>query len=209
VCAEDITFKQPKFPCAFQMRITEYEEKKEVFAHDIEFNGRYFKLTRNGDFAALLRPDIGGEDKLAAFTPKGKDCDYGEVGMDVLKYVIDSYSEGFFLTVNAKKWEHKKTETWRGKECTHYYDDDKDHESIYVYDDHIYGIVHQEEDIVFEYTWEAPMDDFTMSKKDFPLCVEREKRVAEVPSEDYVFCAAASVKIAFVAVLAALISALL
>jgi len=86
--------------------------------------------------------------------------------------------------------------------------DEDDDKSIYVYEDRVYGMVEREYEYVFEYKWEAPMEDFALSKKDYPDCVKKEKKLTDVPSEDYIMCAASSLKVAFVALFAALLAAL-
>jgi len=206
-------FKQPKMPCDYKIDAKIYEDKKKTADYVVEFNGRYFKLAAKDDrekYVMLLRPDIGSDGNMTAFFSEDDECEVEEVTMDEFKYIANIYSNLFWLYYDDKDWDHKEDKKYRDKKCVHYYDDDKDEPSIYVYDDYIYGVVSGEEDFeyVLEYTWKAPMDDFVMSKKDYPKCYDKEKKVADTPSEDYVMCAASSVKIAFVAMLVALVAAL-
>jgi len=205
-------FKQPRYPCAYQVNVKLYEGKKEYGTVLTEVNGRYMKFDlqeKEEDYNVmyLLRPDIGGEGNVTFFMGDGEYCYVEPIEMEDAAYVTESLSNFILMYVDGKNWDHKKSETWRDKKCDHYYDDDDD-ESIYVYDGRIYGVTERHGEYVFEYKWEAPMEDFVLSKKDYPNCVKQEKKVADVPSEDYIFCAASSLKVAFVALLAALLVAL-
>ena len=211
VCAADNHFKQPKFPCAYQMELTWYRGESKVRQDNVEFNGRYCKVHMKVDVyevVALLRPDIGGGENMTGFQFMDGECEMEHVGMEEFAYVVDTYGSGMFRAVDDKKWDHKEKKTWRGQKCDHYYNDKKDSVSIYVYDDHIYGLVEEDYEVTVKYKWEAPMKDFVLSKKDYPKCYEKDKKVAEEPSEDYVFCTASTMKVAFLAVFVALVSAL-
>ena len=178
--------------------------------YEVEFNGRYFKLTRN-DYdmveRVLLRPDIGGGDNITGFEYTSDMCRVDYLDMEDFNYVLDTWGSRFFRYVNDKKWDHKESKKYKDKKCDHYYDDGND-ESIYVYDDYVYVITEGEYDIMFEYKWEAPMEDFVLKEKDYPKCVKENRKVAEIPSEDYVMCSASNVKIAILAIFVALVSAL-
>jgi len=166
-----------------------------------------YEKYKDSNSITLLRPDLGGEGNFTFFEGAGDYCRYGVMENSELIYFIDAYSRILLGYVDDKDWDHKETKTWRGKKCTHYYDDDDD-ESIYVYDGRIYGFISRREEVVFEYEWEASMEEFVLKEKDYPACVKENKKVTEVPSEDYIFCAASSVKVAFVAIVAALVSSL-
>ena len=204
-------FKQPKMSCAYKLNVKVYEDGKWSGEDMVEFNGRYFKIVskREETFLGLLRPDIGGEDNLTVFSHERSECEVEEVTMDDFKYVSEMYSNLFWLYVNDQDWDHKKDEKFKDKKCVHYYNDKNDEGSIYVYDDYIYAVVYDDKNYyTLEYEWKAPMEDFVLSKKDYPKCYDKEKKVADEPSEDYIMCAASSVKIAFVAMVAALLAAL-
>ena len=203
-------FKQPKFPCTYQLKIKAYEDKKDLGKYEIAVNGRYFKMRfkveNDYDITFVLRPDLAGEGNITYFEydKDEKECYVDQMEMEEAAYFLQIYGQGFLMYVDGKNWENKKSVEWRGKKCDHYYDDDDD-ESIYVYDDRVYGVVYRDEEMVFEYEWEAPMEEFVM---DYSECVKENKKVAEVPSKDYIFCAASSLKVAFAAILAALLAAL-
>jgi len=206
-------FKQPKFPCAYKITATGFRGSKIDVTYVIEVNGRYFKLQmtydKEYDILAVIRPDIGGDGNVTLVeTEVGADYCYVEpILMQYANYFVNVYGN-LLMYVDGKSWEHKKSETYKGKKCDHYYDDDG-RESIYVYDDHIYAISEKDgDDFIFEYEWEAPMEDFALKEKDFPACAKQNSKIAEVPSLDYVFCAACSIKVAFVAVLATFLAAL-
>jgi len=205
-------FKQPKYPCAYNIKISVSEKGEKVEEFKIYVNGRYLKMKmtseeRDYSSALLLRPDIGGEGNCTLMNSFKDYCYPIVVETKEASYIINTYSVLFLMYVDDKDWDHKETKTWRGKKCDHYYDDDDD-ESIYVYDGRIYGYAERSDEITFEYEWEAPMEEFVMKEKDYPYCVEAVKEVSEVPSEDYIFCAASSVKVAFVAIVVALVSSL-
>jgi len=202
-------FKQPKMPCDYTLTYTGYEDDKKLGQYIIKFNGRYFKLDMNADDekgVMLLRPDIGKSG--TGFSAYDGDCEVEELTEEEVKYIIEIYGSEIFSYVNDKDWDNKDSKKWRGKKCDHYYDDEKYGVELYVYDDHIYGMASDEMEVTFEYEWKAPMSDFVLSKKDYPKCYDKEKKVADTPSDDYVMCAASSVKIAFVAMLVALLAAL-
>jgi len=209
VSAKDYKFKQPKMPCAYKMTITDYYKGTKDGQYVCEFNGRYFKMKvsyEDYEVFMLARPDIGSDGNVTIFESEDDECYAEEIDLDTYAYVLAEYGSGLTGYFDDKTWDHKESKTWRDKKCDHYYDDED--EGIYVYDDHIYGWVDGKEEIVFEYEYSAPMKDFVLSKKDFPECVKKAKEVAETPSEDYIMCAASSLKVAFVAVLAALVCAL-
>jgi len=159
-------------------------------------------------YMALVRADIGNDDNVTIFEMEDDECYVEQIDLKVLAYYQNIYTTFITMYVNDKDWDHKETKTYRKKKCDHYYDDDDEEGSIYVYDGRIFAVVAHETEFVIEYEDKAPMEDFVMSKKNYPKCVEKDKRVAEVPSDDYVFCAASSVKVAIVAIVAALFSAL-
>ena len=206
-------FKQPKFPCAYQIKIKLYEDKKEVGKYSVEMNGRYamasFEFKDEGyDDTYLVRPDIGGKDNATLILGDKDNCYVYTIEMEEANYFTHNIGNLVLMYVDGRNWEKKKSEEWRGKKCDHYYDDDDDDESIYIYDDRIYGMVDRRYEYVFEYKWEAPMEDFVMKEKDFPQCAKQEQKITEVPSEDYIMCAASSLKVAFAAILVALLAAL-
>jgi len=204
-------FKQPKMPCDFTLTYTGYEDGKKLAQYIIEINGRYLKIDVKVDgekAVSLLRPDIVKDGKVTAFGAADGDCEVEEITEEEMKYVLAMYTTELFEYAGDKEWDHKESKKWRDKKCDHYYDDEKDSMEIYVYDGYLYGMVYDEDEAVFEYEWKAPMKDFVLSKKDYPKCYDKEKKVADTPSDDYVMCAASSVKIAFVAMLVALLAAL-
>ena len=204
-------FKQPKYPCAYQIKIRMYEDKKDLGKYEIAMNGRYFKMRYkfdDYDLALLMRPDLAGEGNITIFEGSEKECYAGEIEMEEAAYFVNIYGNGFLVYEDGRNWDNKKSKEWRGKKCDFYYDDKDDEEGIYVYDDHIIGVVDEDEEMVFEYEWDAPMEEFVMKEKDYPECVKENKKVAEEPSKDYVFCAASSLKVAFAAILAVLLAAL-
>ena len=207
VSAKDYTYNMPKFPCSYQMTITSYDDGKKDDSEQVEFSGRYYKFSRDDKIVGVIRPDLGKDGSLLFFDSVSSGCSVEEMEMEVLQYLIDRHTNRLFAYVANKTWDHKDSETYRDKKCDHYYNDE-DSRSIYVHDDHIYAIREEDRELVFEYKWKAPMEDFVLSKKDYPKCYEKEKRVADVPSEDYIFCAASTVKIAFVAVVAAIANSL-
>jgi len=157
--------------------------------------------------AGLFRPDIGGEDNITCFEYTKDECEVEEVELEVLDYVIDTWGKRWFKKVDDKKWDHMESKKYNDKKCDHYYNDDEK-ESIYVYDDHIYVITGENYDLIFDYKWKAPMEDFVLAEEDYPKCFKEKRKVAEIPSEDYIMCAASSTKIAFIAITVALIAAL-
>jgi len=206
-------FKQPGYPCAYKVKMSVYEKGKKYAEYKSYVNGRYMKTKMTAeddeDYNAviLVRPDLGGEGNFTVVSGYEDYCYSSVLENEELSYFLQSYSRMFLMYVEDKNWDHKETKTWRDKKCDHYYDDDED-ESIYVYDGRIYGYVERSDEVVVEYEWEAPMEEFVLKEKDFPDCVKENKKVTEVPSEDYIFCAASSVKVAFVAIVAALVSSL-
>ena len=205
-------FKQPKYPCAYQLKLKPYADKKEIGKLEVAVNGRYFKMeykVEDYNLVLLFRPDLADKGNVTIFEYdiEEKECYSEEMEMEEASYFINLYGQGLLEGADGRNWEKKKSEEWRGKKCDHYYNDDDD-EGIYVYDDHVYGLVEHELEIVYEYEWEAPMEEFVMKEKDYPQCVKENKKVAEEPSKDYVFCAASSLKVAFAAILAALLAAL-
>jgi len=207
-------FKQPQLPCAWTQDITMYEGEKKVGSYHIEMNGRYMKLEgKDGDeekYMLLVRADIGNDDNVTIFEMDEEDdeCYVEQIDLKELAYYENIYSNLLTLYVYDKDWDHKETKTYRKKKCDYYYDDDDEEGSIYVYDGRIFAVLAHEMESVIEYEDKAPMEDFVISKKNYPKCVEKDKKVAEVPSDDFVFCAASSVKVAIVAVVAAVFSAL-
>ena len=204
-------FKQPKYPCAYAVKITEYWKETKSGTIDVALNGRYFKYMIKSDeysTTVLLRPDIQDKDgRMNTFYAYDQYCYSQFVDMEDVAYMLQTVGNPLISYVDGKSWDHKETKTYRGKKCDHYYDDNGE-ESIYVYDDRVYGYIDNSEEFVFEYEMEAPMEEFVLKEKDYPDCVKENKKVTEVPSEDYVFCAASSVKVAFVAIVVALVSSL-
>jgi len=205
-------FKQPKMPCAWTQDIDVYRRGGKYAHYRVEMNGRFMKFTGNEDddetYAELVRSDIGNDGNVTFFYMDGSDCVVEELELNDLAYLQDMYTYIGMMYEYDKDWDHKKTETYRDKKCDYYYDDEPEEGNIYVYEGRIFAVVREKFEFVIEYKDEAPMDVFVMSEKDFPKCVEKDKKVAEVPSDDFVFCAASSMKVAIVAVVAAVISAL-
>ena len=207
-------YKQPRFPCAYEMKTKLYRDDKEEGSVKSLVNGRYAKVKIDNDeyeTMILLRADLGGEGNVTAFfAEKGSEYCYVEpVELEDTAYFTSYYTQGLFSYVDGRNWKNKKSVEWKGKKCDRYYDGDDDEDiSLYVLDDYIYGMSDRRYAYVFEYKWEAPMEEFVMKEKDYPECVKQEKKVTEVPSEDYIFCAASSLKVAFVAILAAFVVAL-
>jgi len=139
----------------------------------------------------------------AASDGKCKGSDYAP--LDDYFEVLKTYSETVFDELKDVTWKNKKEDVkFKGKKCTAYYNDDIDGSAIYVYDGYLYAVHSSSDDTtILEYEWDVPMDTFVL--KD---CKSEDKRFAETPSEDFVFCASNSVKVAFVAILVALLSAL-
>jgi len=211
--AAEYTFKQPKLPCAFRMNTTTYLGEDKTGERVVEFNGRYFWYLSNigyGDTIYLLRPDITKGDKITGFSVSSDsvECSVVEKGLEECTRVRDDFGDNSFDWLNNKTWKNKESKTWKGKKCDHYYDDDPEGPSIYVNDGYLYGKIQEIYDLVYEYKWEAPMEDFVMSNEVYPKCVAKEKKVADVPSEKYAACEASYLKVAFVAILVALVSSL-
>ena len=203
-------FKQPKMPCAYKITAKVYESDKVEGDYVVEFNGRYMKLVAKDseEYAMLLRPDIGKDGKMTGFGVEDGKCYVDELTMEDFEYVLDIYGNLFWQYVGDNDWDHKEEKKYKGKKCVHYYNDGGD-EGIYVYDDYIYVAQYDKGDYFeLEYEWKAPMKDFVLSKKDNPKCYDEEKKVAEEPSEDYIMCAASTMKVAFAAVFVALLAAL-
>ena len=202
-------YKQPKFPCAYVMEMKAYDDGKDAGKYKIEVNGRYMKVKyEDGDdyeYTMLIRADIGGEGNVTWFYTEGEYCYVDPMEMEEAAYDLSIYGQGIMMYLDGRNWDKKKSEEWKGKKCDHYYDDDDDDEGLYVYDERVIGVVSRRYEYVIEYKWEAPMEDFVLDVKD---CVKQEKKVGEVPSEDYIMCAASSLKVAFVAILAAFVVAL-
>ena len=209
VSAESFTYKLPKFPCAYQMTVETFEKDKSLGKTIVELNGRYMLVHNDGKLSGVARPDILKEGNVSLFTVDSDDCEIEYMSVDEYVGLLDQYLKALFSGVDGKKWDHKKSEEFRGKKCDHYYDDNKNSGNLYVIDDYPYAISGEVDYVaVMEYKWEAPMKDFVLSKKDYPKCYDKEKKVADEPSEDYIMCEASSIKIAFVAIFVALISAL-
>ena len=207
-------FKQPQMPCAYRMMIDIYEYKQKLGKYDIKYNGRYLKVEAEAEkekYLILLRPDLGknGNSTMTFYSSDDDECEVMQVEKEIADEYLEIYSTAVLLYADDKKWDNKVTKTYRNKKCDLYYDDDdEDDMKLYVYDDHIFAIVGQSFEYVFEYEYKAPMSDFTISKKDYGKCYEKEKKISDKPSEDYIMCAASSVKVALVAIFVALVSTL-
>ena len=185
----------------------------------MEFNGRYFKMAYwidEEDNLVLVRPDISDGENVTSFHAVDSLCDVGELGEEEFAYLLDAYSRFLWAKVDDRDWDHKESKEYKKKKCDHYYNDDDVNESIYVHDNHFYGIFRDGKETVLSFEWEAPMKDFVFSEKNYPNCVYKEKKVADVPSSD---CAvskpsasstdvANSIHVAFITILVAVISAL-
>jgi hypothetical protein len=204
-------FKPKKLPCAFELKLVQTIDKKKSDLMKITINGRYLRMKMSDDrkrgdddMYVCYRPDItkkeSGVDMIGAAVTYGGKCEtaYGPL-KEYLK-MLDEFSETMFYGVDEIDWEHKKDTKYDGESCTVYYDDDEKDYALYVKDDYPLALHTQGYDLKFEWEWEAPMDKFKMDSCDGDF--------KKTPSEDYIFCAASSVKVALAALLVALVSAL-
>ena len=205
VSAGEYKFTQPKFPCAFQMKVV--SDGRELFSEVI--NGRFFKLVQYDagvTSVGVSRSDItkkeGDVEKIAYANAKNGKCESGFVPLKDYLGVLKTYSEDIFAGMSDKTWKNKKNVTFNGKDCTAYYDDDIEEGAIYVYDGYIYAYADKFETTIFDFKLEAPLSEFVLEE-----CKSENKKFAETPSEDYVFCSSSSVKVAFAAILVALLCA--
>ena len=210
VYAKSYSFRDADKPCAYHQHIDIYEDNRKYAQYDVAFNGRYMKVkakSEEGDYLILLRPDIGHDKNATLLFFSYEECNMAEVEPEIAMEYLDTYHDVATRYVKNKQWDHKESKKYRGKQCDYYFDDDEDEASIYVYDEKIYGVIEGDSEWVIEYDEDVSMSDFALSKKDYPECVEQEKKLADKPSDDYVLCAAGSMKVAIIALFAALVSA--
>jgi len=222
VCAKSITFKQERLPCSYTLKSKVTVSGREVTSPKSFVNGRYIASSgAQGDqsFFGIVRPDItrkeDGREQIASFVSLGKnDCTLEWMNMTDYLAELKDYDYELFLGFNNATWDKKESVKYQGKKCDHYYNETKDSPSIYVYDDFIY-VIHMKTDedndmdIIYDFNWDkVKMDKFIMKKDDFPACYKLDKRIADEPSKDYVFCGASSLKVAFVSILVALATVL-
>jgi len=218
VYADGYKIEQPKYPCDFSVKIYQKVDDKKTEYMKYKVNGRYmyYKTEADDDMKVetVVRPDIekkvAGVDciaQAAKTTVEGVSaCVVTYVPVDTVVGHTTSLLDEMLEDILKHTYKNKKSMKFDGKSCDAYYDDDVEEEAIFVYDDFVYGIrMGKGEEGILEYEWKAPMEEFVFDHKD---CVAQEKKLADEPSEDYVFCAAASVKVALVALLVALVSAL-
>ena len=212
VMAEEYKLLQPSLPCAYQCNITASFDGKEDITR-IEVNGRYQRIQFNsldGPAVCVVRPDIIDENdkkKIAMFCGGDKSCTHqfrpGPV-MDV-GISVDIMLKG----INNRTYEHKESAKYNGLLCDCYYDgNSSEAEAVYVYEDFIYAVVRGKKNkTTFEYSWEAPIEDFKLDEKKYPKC--HSSKVYSTPSERYIFCGANSIQVTFSIFIFVLLTALL
>jgi len=221
--AADYKLKQPDYPCAFQLEVISKKGDEKNTELEFAVNGRYAwykKEEEDGMAEVLYRPDITDTKAGVKFmicatkmTVGSKEtCTAIYVKTDrVVDHTVDVVTALLSDVVGAK-FENKDSEKYDGKKCDVYYNDDKEEFAVYVYDEYVYAIHHREDDVdydlIFDYTWNAPLSLFVFDEKDHKDCVKKYESLADTPSVDYIFCAASNLKVAFVALLVALVSAL-
>jgi hypothetical protein len=202
-------YKPPKLPCDYELKLIKKADSKSEDLIKLTINGRYLRMKMaddgDSDIYAVYRPDItkkeGGIEMIGVAASKGDDCKSDYTSLDAYLAFLKTLSGQIFGAVDYIDWKNKKEGEYDGEKCTVYYDDDEKDYALYVKDDYPLAMhAYDGTDLVFEWEWSAPMKKFKLDacKDDF----------GKTPSDDYVFCAAASVKVAVVALLVALVSAL-
>ena len=205
-------YKAPKLPCAYELKIKE-KSKSSSKASDVgkyTVNGRYLRMkiensNDDSDIYGVYRPDIqktdNGIDYIGIAATSDKKCESDWAPLKAYLLVLDGMYTSLFGGVNAISWDSKEEGAkYDGDKCT-LYKNKALGINMYVKDDYPYVIQDSDGDEeIYEWSWSAPMSKFKLEdcSGDF----------GKTPSSDYVFCAASSVKVAFVAVLAALLAAL-
>ena len=159
-------------------------------------------LPQQVEIYAVYRPDItkkeSGVEMIGVAASKGDECESDYTPWDPYLAYLKTLSGQIFGVVDNIDWKNKKEGKYDGEKCTVYYDDDEKDYALYVKDDYPIAMHAYSTDLIFDWEWSAPMKKFKLDacKDDF----------GKTPSDDYVFCAAASVKVAVVALLVALVS---
>lgn len=199
-----------KLPCEYEVKMKVKSGSVSLDAGKQYVNGRYMKQeveAMGQKSIQLIRPDInkkeGDAEMIASVVFAAGMCNLNYVPVKTL--FPDDEDE------NAMYYEHKEKQKYDGESCTAYWNGtsiDKEG-GIFVCGDEIRCVRDvdggETMDMIMEYEYDAPMEKFII-KED--ACTKIEKKLAEEPSEDFIMCAASSVKVAFVALLVALVSAL-
>jgi len=195
--ASSYTFQQHKLPCAYQLHLKVEQEGKHFYEETYIMNGAFALLKQfyEGEtFSSLARPDLSqkkdGKDVLTLFKFSDSEC---EVALEPFGRFMGELSEledQLFFGFQNRTWGNKERVKYLEREFDHYYDDAS--EGIYVDNGYIHLLYTSEQGktdwFLYDYVWNAPLDSFALSKKDYPKCVEQEGRVADVPSEAFAFC---------------------
>ena len=209
VNGEGYKFTQPKYPCAYEMKMSMKQDGKAEDYMTLKVNGRYLWMNSKklDDMTVVYRPDInkkedGVEMLLGAGIMDGE-CLVQYVSLKDYLEILSSTLESAFQGLDNYTWAHKEEGEYNGKKCTVYYDTEIDQGAIYVYEGYIYVVHSWSYDLIIENKWEAPMESFVLKE-----CKKENSKLADTPSESYIFCAASNLKVAFITILVALLSAL-
>ena len=160
-----------------------------------------------GEMTTVFRPEItknvdGVEMQAAAAVMDGKCSSIFVDPQDCLDYVNDIL-KSTFAGLDNHTWEYKEEAEYNGKKCTVYYDYSIDYIAIYVHEGYIHVVRGGSIDVIIENKWEAPMESFVLKN-----CWKENKKFSQTPSKSYIFCDASNLKVAFIAVIVALLSAI-
>jgi hypothetical protein len=200
-----------KLPCEYEVKIKMKSKGVTADFGKTYVNGRYMKSETEvlgKKSITLYRPDInkkeGDTEKIASVSFALGVCTLDYVDVKTIFPDVDEEE-------NTMYFENKEKQNYGDEKCTAYWNGtsiDKDG-GIFVCDDELRCVravlAGETTDTIMEYEYDAPMEKFVI-KED--ACTKIEKKLAEEPSEDFIMCAASSVKVAFVALLVALVSAL-
>jgi len=210
VCASEHTLSQPAYPCGYQCKVT-MKSKSEKQTIDLRVNGRYkfVKMdTKEQKVTYLIRPDINKKEKdtelLAVFVLSDKVCEMEYLAGPVS--AIGLKLEDLTQRLVNRSYAHKESKKFDDKKCTCYYNGKSpDDDAVYVYEDYVYSVVSDGTQTIFDCEWKAPMKVFALDDDEYPRCKSVEEKVYETPSDDFVFCTATTIQVAFFALLSCLV----
>ena len=189
ICAGEYTYKAPKLPCAFEMKLsTKANESEPVENAKYVLNDNFVYVEMlSSDFSIryIYRPDItekdsSGEDMIGLAMIQQEKCSTEYISKDDVESALEDFRSSALSEWDRKTWSHKENTTYNGKKCVVYYNADINTRALQVYDDYPYVLREDGYETIIDLKWEAPMDTFKLKdcKSDF----------AKTPSAKYSKC---------------------
>jgi hypothetical protein len=184
VCAKTYKYEAPTLPCAYELKMKSKQGENSTYIGKFTVNGHFLRLKVEDDEEnsyAVYRPDIKNDaGEIGVAVTEHGECETQYIDEQVVETVLSSLPDAFFGTISSYDWTDKEETEYDGKECTCYYDTDKDVLALYVRKGYPYVLHSVDTDLIYEWDFDVPMDKFALEdcSGDF----------AKTPDKKYVVC---------------------